>query len=195
MIKCFQPPNLVYNQPSPFWYQSPTVSSKSPQCLLFLLACEVKCHVVIPHKKAGNGQRDPKDLLWPSHALLVATNLLWELHWRQWHQKYKVCWHPPHWERDQNVYLSLIQTFLSRQQPHLCDLHRQQAQGGWSQIYLLGSSPSWSFPTPCSQNWAAPWRILCDPACQRGGNFIQLLVLSCILFVSFGSVGNPLNNN
>ena len=83
-------------------------------------------------------------------------------------------------------YSSSIQTFLSRQQPHLCDLHRQQAQGGWSQIYLLGSSPSWSFQTPCSQNWAAPWRILCDPACQRGGHFIQL-VLSCVSFISFDS--------
>ena len=119
MIKCFQPPNLVYNQPSPFWYQSPTVSSKSPQCLLFLLACEVKCHVVINHKKAGNGQRDPKDLLWPSHALLVATNLLWELHWRQWHQKYKVCWHPPHWERDQNFTRRQFKPFCQGNN-HIC---------------------------------------------------------------------------
>ena len=93
-------------------------------------------------------------------------------------------------------YTSLIQTFLSRQQPHLCDLHRQQAQGGWSQIYLLGSSPSWSLPTPCSQNWAAPWRILCDPACQRGGHFIQPLS-SCISFNQFScgeSFEQPVNH-
>ena len=119
------------------------------------------------HKQAGNNQRD---ILRASLACVIAAYLLSKLRWRQWHQKYKVCLNPPHWKRRNKKFTCQTQTFLSRQQPHLCDLHRQRAQGDWSQIYPLGSNLSWGLNSLfCSQCWGVLWRILYDPAWKSVG--------------------------